>query len=72
MDPIPHIRCPHQPTAIRIYQAIQQIKQEGDSLGGIIQGCVYGLPVGLGEPVFDKIQALMAHAMLSIPATKGF
>ena len=51
---------------------IEQVKQEQDSIGGVITCCIVGLPPGLGEPCFDKLPALLAHAMLSIPATKGF
>lgn len=46
--------------------------QEGDSVGGIIEGRVEGLPVGLGEPIYQKLEAMLSFAMLSIPATKGF
>jgi chorismate synthase len=47
-EKIANVRCPHQPTAIKIYEAIKCIKDEGDSIGGIIQGCIYNLPQGLG------------------------
>jgi chorismate synthase len=53
-------------------QAIAQAKADGDSLGGIVEGVIRGLPPGLGEPVFDKLEADLAKAMLSLPATKGF
>src|SRR6187401_734960 len=53
-------------------EAIEQARSDGDSLGGIIQCVVRGLPAGLGEPVFDKLEADLAKGMLSLPATKGF
>lgn len=66
------VRCPHPPTAADIEQAIVAAKEAGDSLGGTI-GCVCRqVPAGLGEPVFAKMEAVLAGAMLSIPATKGF
>jgi len=66
------VRCPHQPTAVKMAKSIREAKAEGDSLGGVVRCKVYGVPPGLGEPCFDKFEALLAHAMLSIPATKGF
>jgi chorismate synthase len=51
---------------------LSQIKQVGDSIGGIVTGVIKNAPIGLGEPVFDRFEAALAHAMLSIPATKGF
>ena len=53
-------------------QVIRQARQQGDSIGGIVEVVIHGLPAGVGEPVFDKLQALLAHAMMSIPAAKGF
>lgn len=53
-------------------QIIQEVKNSGDSIGGIVQANVLGLPAGLGEPVYMKLEALLASAMLSIPASKGF
>src|SRR6187401_2679855 len=53
-------------------EAIEQARRDGDSLGGIIQCVVRGVPAGLGEPVFDKLEADLAKAMLSLPAAKGF
>ncbi len=66
------VRCPDEAAAARMTQAIEQARAEGDSLGGIIEGVVRGVPPGLGEPVFDKLEADLAKAMLSLPATKGF
>jgi chorismate synthase len=51
---------------------IKQIRSEGNSVGGLIDATVRGMPVGLGEPVFDRLEADLAKAMLSLPATKGF
>jgi len=51
---------------------IEEVKQEGDSLGGILQCAASKLPVGLGDPVYSKLEANLASAMLSLPATKGF
>jgi chorismate synthase len=52
--------------------AIEKARTDGDSLGGVIECVTRGLPPGLGEPVFDKLEADLAKAMLSLPATKGF
>jgi chorismate synthase len=51
---------------------IEEVKADDDSVGGVVQGVIRGLPVGLGEPVFDKLPADLAKAMMSINATKGF
>jgi chorismate synthase len=66
------VRCPNQDVTERMVQAIQDAKKDKDSLGGIITCVCRHVPAGLGEPVFDKMEALLAQAMLSIPATKGF
>ena len=66
------VRCPDQETADKMIAYIKQLKEEGDSIGGIITCVIKGVPVGLGEPVFDKLQARLAQAMLSINATHGF
>lgn len=66
------VRCPDPQVAEAMARAIEQARREGDSLGGIV-GCVArGVPPGWGEPVFDKLDADLAKAMLSIPAAKGF
>lgn len=66
------VRCPASEKAEQMMQAIMAAKEDKDSLGGIITCvCRHVLP-GLGEPVFDKMEACLAHAMMSIPATKGF
>lgn len=66
------VRCPDEATATRMIKAIEEAKATGDSLGGTIGCIIKGLPVGLGEPVFDKFHAVLGHAMLSINAVKGF
>jgi chorismate synthase len=66
------VRCPHAPSAERMAAAIVQVKATKDSMGGVIAGVCRKVPAGLGEPVFGKVEALLAQAMLSIPATKGF
>ncbi|HEY1583405.1 MAG TPA: chorismate synthase [Chthoniobacterales bacterium] len=66
------VRCPDENAARKMIAAIEQARGDGDSLGGIIECVVRSLPPGLGEPVFDKLEADLAKAMLSLPATKGF
>ena len=66
------VRCPDPEKAAEMEQLIQQVKAEGDTIGGIISCVVKGCPAGLGEPEFDKLHAQLAHAMLSINAVKGF
>ncbi len=66
------VRCPDPQKAEQMITLIENIRQEKDSVGGVIRGLIRNLPVGLGEPEFDKLPALLAHAMLSINATKGF
>lgn len=66
------VRCPDSVTAQRMIDLITKVKAERDSVGGVVTCVIKGAPVGLGEPCFDKLQALLAHAMLSIGAVKGF
>ena len=66
------VRCPHADTAARMVERIKEVKKKGDSVGGVIEARVRGLPPGLGEPVFDRLEADLAKAMLSLPATKAF
>lgn len=66
------VRCPDALTAEAMIERIKAVRSEGDSVGGVIQCRVRGVPVGLGEPVFDRLEADLAKAMLSLPATKGF
>ena len=66
------VRCPHPATAAAMIERIKAVRSEGDSVGGVIECRVRGVPAGLGEPVFDRLEADLAKAMLSLPATKGF
>ena len=66
------VRCPDEVAAKKMIQAIEQARADGDSLGGVIECVIRGVPAGLGEPVFDKLEADLGKAMLSLPATKGF
>ncbi len=65
-------RCPDPEAAGLMAEAIEAIRKDGDSLGGVVGFAARGVPAGLGEPVFDKLEAELAKAMLSIPAAKGF
>ena len=66
------VRCPETETAEKMIEYIKQLKVEGDSIGGIISCVVKGVPIGWGEPIFDKLQSRLAQSMLSINATHGF
>jgi chorismate synthase len=66
------VRCPDAATAARMIERIKAVRAEGDSVGGVIECRVRGVPAGLGEPVFARLEADLAKAMLSLPATKGF
>jgi chorismate synthase len=66
------VRCPHDATAVQMQTCIEEARDAGDSVGGTIVCVCKGLPAGLGEPVFDKLHAVLAHAMLSINASQGF
>lgn len=66
------VRCPDPTTAARMIERIEAVRAEGDSVGGVIECRAHGVPAGLGEPVFDRLDAELAKAMLSLPATKGF
>jgi chorismate synthase len=66
------VRCHDTATAQKMITAIEQARDEKDSLGGTVTCVCRGFPAGLGEPVFDKLEAMLAQAMLSIPAVKGF
>jgi chorismate synthase len=66
------VRCPDVPAAEAMAAAIAAVRAEADSLGGVVACACRGVPAGWGEPVFDRLDALLAQAMLSIPATKGF
>ncbi|MGD9612531.1 MAG: chorismate synthase [Kiritimatiellia bacterium] len=66
------VRCPDPDLAPRMIAAIAAARDAGDSLGGVVACLCRGVPAGWGEPVFEKLTAELAHAMLSIPATRGF
>lgn len=66
------IRCPDQTMAKEMISLVEKVRDEGDSIGGVIKGIIRNVPKGLGEPVFDKIPADLGKAMLSINAVKGF
>ncbi|MBI2085744.1 chorismate synthase [Candidatus Daviesbacteria bacterium] len=66
------VRCPDQKKAEEMIKLIDTARQEGDSVGGVIRGVIKNVPIGLGEPVFDKLNADLGKAMLSINAVKGF
>src|SRR5262245_42928526 len=66
------VRCPDAAAAKKMISLVEQIRDAGDSVGGVIECVVRGIPPGLGEPVFDKLEADLAKAMLSIPAAKAF
>jgi chorismate synthase len=66
------VRCPDGEAAKRMMLRIDEVRDEGDSVGGVIECAARGIAPGIGEPVFDKLEADLAKAMLSIPATKGF
>ena len=66
------VRCPDAATAAKMIARIDEARKAGDSLGGVVEAVARGVPPGLGEPVFDKLDADLAKAMLSLPAAKGF
>ncbi|MEQ1507603.1 MAG: chorismate synthase, partial [Myxococcota bacterium] len=66
------VRCPDPAAAARFEAAILAARKDGDTVGGVIRCVARGVPAGLGEPVFDKLDADLAKAMLSLPAAKGF
>jgi chorismate synthase len=66
------VRCPDPVRAEEMIDLIENIRKEGDSLGGVVELVARGVPPGLGEPVFDKLEADLAKAVMSLPASKGF
>jgi chorismate synthase len=66
------VRCPDEATALKMENYIKEIKKQGDTVGGTIMCVIQNVPIGLGEPVFDKLHADLGKAMLSINAVKGF
>ncbi len=66
------VRCPDADAAEKMYQLIDDMRRAGDSVGGVVEMVARGVPTGLGDPVFDKLEADLAKAMMSLPAAKGF
>lgn len=66
------VRCPDKTAAKKMIQVIEKARESGDSVGGVIECVVRNVPAGLGSPVFEKLSARLAQAILSIPAAKGF
>jgi chorismate synthase len=66
------VRCPDQDAAQKMIRLIERMRREGDSVGGLIECVARGVPPGWGEPVFDRLEADLGKAMLSLPASKGF
>ena len=66
------VRCPNQTAAAKMIRLIEKVRQAGDTVGGIVEGVARGVPAGWGEPVFDRLEADLAKAMLGLPASKGF
>jgi chorismate synthase len=66
------VRCPDPQTAERMIELIEHMRKAGDTVGGIVTGVARGVPAGWGEPVFDRLEADLGKAMLSLPASKGF
>lgn len=66
------VRCPDTAAAGRMIRLIEKVRKAGDTVGGIVAGVARGVPAGWGEPVFDRLEADLAKAMLSLPASKGF
>ncbi|KAM3447938.1 hypothetical protein MY3296_008266 [Beauveria thailandica] len=66
------VRCPDAAIMKRMEDMIAELRDQHDSIGGTVTCIIRGCPSGLGEPCFDKLEALLAHAIMSIPATKGF
>lgn len=66
------VRCPDTEAAVHMEAKVREIRDAKDSIGGVVSCVCRNVPVGWGEPIFDKLDAMLAHAMLSLPATKGF
>ncbi|MEQ8339003.1 MAG: chorismate synthase [Cyclobacteriaceae bacterium] len=66
------VRCPDPEMAQKMFDYIDQVRKDQDTVGGVVTGVIKGVPVGLGEPVFDKLHAALGNAMLGINAVKGF
>ena len=72
VDSFVPVRCPDAGVSARMTKIIERFRDAKDSIGGTVTCVIRNCPIGLGEPCFDKLEAMLAHAMLSIPATKGF
>lgn len=66
------VRCPDKEISAEMIQLIKDVQSKGDSVGGVVSCVVKNMPIGLGEPIFNKLNAALAHAMMSINAAKGF
>ncbi|MBI4869144.1 MAG: chorismate synthase [Candidatus Wallbacteria bacterium] len=66
------VRCPDAAAAAAMFERIDQARRDGDSLGGVVEAVARNVPVGLGDPVFDKLEADLAKGLMSLPASKGF
>jgi len=66
------VRCPEPEATAKMIELIKKMRSEGDSVGGVVECVIRGVPPGWGEPVFDKLEADLAKAVMSLPATKGF
>ncbi|HPG28247.1 MAG TPA: chorismate synthase, partial [Myxococcota bacterium] len=66
------VRCPDADAAEKMYALIDSVRRQGDSVGGVVECVARNVPPGLGEPVFDKLEADLAKALMSLPAAKGF
>lgn len=66
------VRCPDESMAKQMFEYIDHVRKERDTVGGVVTGIIQGVPIGLGEPLFNKLHATLGQAMLSINAAKGF
>jgi chorismate synthase len=66
------IFCPDKQASKEMMKLLEHIQSEGDSIGGVVEFIVTGVPTGIGSPIYEKLEAKLANAMLSIPASKGF
>lgn len=66
------VRCPDADAAAKMYELIDSVRRRGDSVGGVVECVARGVPAGLGDPVFDKLEAELAKGLMSLPAAKGF
>jgi len=72
VDSFAPVRCPNEEASKRMEKLVADFRDRHDSIGGTVTCVIWNCPSGLGEPCFDKLEAMLAHAMLSIPATKAF